>query len=558
MGLAAWLQERLPVTGDQLRTDQRAVPNHLKRWWFALGNTPAYLFVVQIVTGILLAFYYVPEPGKAYDSVRYITDEVAFGWFIRGVHKWSSNLMIVAVVLHALRVFITGAYRRPRELNWVIGSAILGVVLLFGFTGYSLVYEQLSYWGTTVGANISSSVPLVGGFMKRMLLGGDVYNERTLSRLYIIHAAIMPALTTALIAVHIAVIRMQGVTELKFEDEPPGKPGYFSFFPDHLYTEIIAGLVLMIVLAALDRPACDARTRRSARRRKSSSPVVLLRHLPLARSSRGRSSSMGFIVFTMYVWPFVDALIRRDPLPGSQRLIIVAVLDHRPDRLGSGRRPLRTRHEPDHEAADHLRAGVLFLASLILVQAMEVVRKRQEAGLSRRTLRCRRRRRGAWSVTRRVAGDRGALAGSTHARKGVACIECHVAAKDADAYSHYGRRLDDRDAAGLRAVSRGGVEELAASHHSKAAGILASLDLLAETVRGRASRSIRTRRIPGVRMRKGKRMASVESVPAVPRQQGGDARGRQDRDDVGVRPAGRAADGGDGRPDRAGSKGKPC
>ena len=299
------------------------MPNHLKRWWFALGGTPAYLFVVQIVTGILLAFYYEPAPSTAYDSVKYITDTAAYGWFFRSVHKWAATLMIAAVILHQMRVFFTGAYRKPREINWLVGMCLLLCTLVAGFTGYSLVYEQLSYWGTTVGANISSSVPLVGGFMKRMLLGGDVYNERTLSRLYIIHAAIMPALTTALIAVHIAVIRMQGVTELKFEDEPPGKPGYFSFFPDHLYTEIIAGLVLMIVLAALDRPARDARRADPLDAGSHQARVVLLRHLPLAQALLGdvRRPLDG-----LHRLHDVRLALRRrahpeeDPLPGSQRL----------------------------------------------------------------------------------------------------------------------------------------------------------------------------------------------------------------------------------------------
>ncbi|MBI2920067.1 MAG: cytochrome bc complex cytochrome b subunit [Planctomycetes bacterium] len=317
MGLAAWLQERLPVTGDQLRElTNEPVPNHLKRWWFALGGTPAYLFVVQIVTGILLAFYYEPAPSTAYDSVKYITDTAAYGWFFRSVHKWAATLMIAAVILHQMRVFFTGAYRKPREINWLVGMCLLLCTLVAGFTGYSLVYEQLSYWGTTVGANISSNVPVVGNFMKRMLLGGDVYNERTLSRLYIIHAAIMPALTTALIAVHIAIIRMQGVTELKFEDEPADKPAHFSFFPDHLYTEIIAGLVLMILLSALSTvlPATLG-----PRADPLSTPEVIkpewffyvtFRWLKLF-SGTFAVLSMGFIVFTMYAWPFVDALIRK-------------------------------------------------------------------------------------------------------------------------------------------------------------------------------------------------------------------------------------------------------
>ena len=188
-----WFGERLPVSGRQFRElTNEPVPYHLKRWWFALGGTPAYLFIVQIFTGILLAFYYEASPATAYESVEFITREVSFGWYIRSVHKWAATLMIVAVILHQMRVFFTGAYRKPREINWIVGMCLLFCTLMTGFTGYSLVYEQLSFWGATVGANITEAVPFIGGFMKRMMLAGDGYNQATLSRFFVLHAAILP------------------------------------------------------------------------------------------------------------------------------------------------------------------------------------------------------------------------------------------------------------------------------------------------------------------------------------------------------------------------------
>ncbi|MCP4508341.1 MAG: DUF4405 domain-containing protein, partial [Fuerstiella sp.] len=201
-------------------------------------GTPAYLFVVQVVTGILLAFYYQPTAASAYESVRYITEEATFGWYLRGLHKWAATLMIAAVILHQMRVYFTTAYQRPRELNWVIGMSLLMCSLLTGFTGYSLVFEQLSYWGATVAANISDAVPVIGPLSKQMLLAGDGYNERTLSRFYILHAAVLPTTIIVLVAIHISFIRMHGVTELQFEDEPEDKPKYFNFFPDHILTEL--------------------------------------------------------------------------------------------------------------------------------------------------------------------------------------------------------------------------------------------------------------------------------------------------------------------------------
>ena len=197
--LSSWFSERVPIRPGELRElTNEPVPNHLKRWWFCLGGTPAYLFVVQIVTGILLAFYYQAAPATAWESVRYVTEEASYGWFLRGLHKWAATLMIASVVLHQMRVYFTGAYRKPRELNWMVGMCLLVLTLLTGFTGYSLVYEQLSYWGATVGANISDNVPLLGPLLKQLLLAGEVYNERTLSRFFLLHAAVLPVAMTLL------------------------------------------------------------------------------------------------------------------------------------------------------------------------------------------------------------------------------------------------------------------------------------------------------------------------------------------------------------------------
>ncbi len=327
----AWLRERLPISGDDLRSlTNEPVPNHLKHWWFCLGGTPLYLFGVQIVTGILLAFYYESSPASAYASVRYISEEAAFGWFIRSVHKWAATLMVAAVVLHQMRVFFTGSYRKPREINWLIGMCLLLCTLVLGFTGYSLVYEQLSYWGATVGANIADSVPFVGGFAKTMLLAGDTYNERTLPRFYVLHAAVLPATTIGLIAIHIAIIRIQGVTELRFENEPKNKPAFFNLFPDHVLTELTIALVLMIVLSVL---ACVLPATMGPRADPLTTPEVIkpewffyvaFRWLKLF-SGTTAVLSMGFVVFVMFVWPFIDARIRKSK-PTSELSVWIGVL----------------------------------------------------------------------------------------------------------------------------------------------------------------------------------------------------------------------------------------
>lgn len=316
-GIRAWFKERVPVSGAQIRElTNEPVPNHLKRWWFCLGGTPAYLFVVQIVTGILLAFYYQGAPQTAYDSIHYITHEANFGWFFRSLHKWGATLMVAAVVLHQMRVYFTAAYRRPRELNWVIGMCLLLCTLGVGFTGYSLAFEQLSYWGATVAANICDTVPFVGSFLKQMLLAGEAYNERTLSRFYILHAAILPVTMILLLVVHITFIRLHGVTELRFPDDDESKPKTFNFFPDHFYTELIIGLVLMLLLCFLATvfpadmgPRADPQT----------TPEIIkpewyfyatFRWLKLF-SGTFAVLSMGFILAAMFLWPWIDGLLRR-------------------------------------------------------------------------------------------------------------------------------------------------------------------------------------------------------------------------------------------------------
>ena len=315
--LLQWWTSRVPITGEQLRElTNEPVPNHLKRWWFCLGGTPAYLFVVQVVTGILLAFYYQPTAAAAYDSVDYITREVTYGWYIRSLHKWAATFMIAAVILHQMRVFFTAAYRAPREINWMVGMGLLLCSLGLGFTGYSLVFEQLSYWGATVGANLCEVVPGVGSVMKQMLLGGEVYSSRTLPRFYVLHAAVLPATLMVLMGIHIMLIRLHGITELKIEGEPEDAPKHFDFFPDHLYTEVIIGLVLMVVLSALATiqpaglgPKADP----------LNTPLVIkpewfffvtFRWLKLF-SVTVAVLSMGLIVGAMFLWPWIDGAIRR-------------------------------------------------------------------------------------------------------------------------------------------------------------------------------------------------------------------------------------------------------
>jgi len=251
--LMARIKSMLPIDWEIIRhMGAEPIPYHLKKWWFCLGGTILYLFIVQIATGIALTFYYVPTPQEAYASIVAITQEVRFGWYIRSLHKWSGNLMIVAVMLHMLRVFFTAAYRHPRQLNWCVGFLLLGTTMTFGFTGYSLVYEQLSFWGATVATNLAEAVPLIGPWIAFFLRGGPEVGENTLTRFFVLHIGVLPTVAFILVAIHIFLVRLHGVTELNFDGEtvPEGKR-HFQFWPDHATTEILIGVLLMYLLTIL-------------------------------------------------------------------------------------------------------------------------------------------------------------------------------------------------------------------------------------------------------------------------------------------------------------------
>ena len=327
-----FIKERVPVDIDSLKEfGSEPVPNHLKLWWFCLGGTPAYLFIIQIITGILLTFYYIPNPEMAYESVQFITEQVPLGWFFRSLHKWSANLMIVAVILHVMRVFFTGAYRKPRELNWMIGSVILFVVLFFGFTGYSLVYEQLSYWGATVAGNLTSSVPLIGPYLAEFLQGGPTISDNTLTRYFIFHIGVLPTALIFLLVLHIVMIRLHGVSEFTMKNTGHDQSKTFPFFPHHFLTEILIGVVLMIVLTSL---ACIF----PAELADKANPLITPDHIKpewyfyftfrwlKITGLTVAVLSLGFGFFMFMMWPFIDGVIRKKWPSGRFSTVIGALV----------------------------------------------------------------------------------------------------------------------------------------------------------------------------------------------------------------------------------------
>ncbi len=206
-----WLDERYQIVDPIRKILSKPVELFSTRWWYCLGGITFALFIIQGITGILLAFYYKPTPEEAYASIQFIETQVLFGASIRAIHHWSANAMVIMVVAHLLRVFITGAFKPPRELNWISGVILFIVTLGFGFTGYLLPWDQRAYWATTVGTEIAGGIPWIGDLSLVFMRGGWDVGAVTLSRFYAVHILILPVIIIVFLGVHFLMVRRQGI-----------------------------------------------------------------------------------------------------------------------------------------------------------------------------------------------------------------------------------------------------------------------------------------------------------------------------------------------------------
>ncbi len=249
-----WLDERIDLTDIRHFVQEKGVPVHAQEIWYYLGGLTLFLLGVQIFTGILLLLYYRPSSSEAYESVQFIVTKVQFGWLIRNVHSWSANLLIGAAFAHFFSVFLLKSYRKPRELTWITGVLLLFLMLGFGFSGYLLPWNELSFFATKVGTGIAGAVPFAGHFMLRLLRGGDDVTGATLSRFYGLHVAILPAATTALVAVHLLLVQRQGMSvppSVERRLEPGERLPQMPFFPNYILRDVLFWYVALAVLAAL-------------------------------------------------------------------------------------------------------------------------------------------------------------------------------------------------------------------------------------------------------------------------------------------------------------------
>ncbi|MGI9095003.1 MAG: cytochrome b [Thermoleophilaceae bacterium] len=209
--VVGWLDERTGASPFLRGALYRKVPKGTS-WFYTLGSATMFAFVSQTVTGVFLAMYYNPDATRAYESASHITNEVFLGELVRGMHKWGSTVMIVLLFLHMARTFVFGAYKYPRELNWVIGVVLLVLTLAMGLTGYLLPFDQRSYWATIVAVNINASAPLIGPFLADFLRGGGEFSATTITRFYALHMLLIPGLIAALIGAHLYLVAKLGTT----------------------------------------------------------------------------------------------------------------------------------------------------------------------------------------------------------------------------------------------------------------------------------------------------------------------------------------------------------
>lgn len=258
MPLQSWLSERLPLeflrrfTREQLEEPQ---PRHVN-WLHTLGFAALFLLVVQVASGVLLLFYYKPGALTAYSSVKFIMEKVTLGWFFRQLHVWGAHFIVILLFLHLLRVFFYGAYKKPRELTWMVGVGLFLTVMGFALTGYLLPWDELAFWGTVVATDATKELPLLGDFLLKFMRGGDTVSDLTLSRFFALHVSLLPMALFGLIALHMFLIRYHHISPLTRTDEPEPRAeeirnnGGRSYFPDHFKKELVVAYgVLLLVLA---------------------------------------------------------------------------------------------------------------------------------------------------------------------------------------------------------------------------------------------------------------------------------------------------------------------
>src|SRR5271155_2117495 len=260
--LGDWFDMRLQLGTPIRETLAHQVPRESASWFYVFGSAALMCFMLQIVTGILLALIYVPSAGEAWNSLQTLNHGIALGWFIRAVHGWGSNFMVALVLIHMVQVFLFGAYKFPRELTWIIGVFLLLMTLGMAFTGQVLRFDQDAYWGLGIGASIMGRVPILGGSLVKLMLGGPIIAGETLSRFFAIHVFIVPGMLIAFVGVHLLMVLKLGVNEWPMPGRIVKRETYLQeyhdlthkdgvpFVPDAFRKDLVfSGLIILALVA---------------------------------------------------------------------------------------------------------------------------------------------------------------------------------------------------------------------------------------------------------------------------------------------------------------------
>ena len=246
-----WLDDRLGLSMLRDFLSHKTVPMHRYSVFYYLGGMTLFFFLVQVCTGVLLMLYYRPSADEAFESIELLVTTVPFGWLVRSIHAWSANLMVFFAILHMVSVYFLKSYRAPRELTWMSGVLLLFLILGFGFSGYLLPWNQLSFFATKVGTDIAGVVPVVGEWTLRFLRGGERVTSATLSRFYGWHVAILPAITTTLLLLHLALVQTKGMSIPPGAEEEARRRPPMKFFPHFALRDLSGWIFALGVLAAL-------------------------------------------------------------------------------------------------------------------------------------------------------------------------------------------------------------------------------------------------------------------------------------------------------------------
>lgn len=245
-----WFNERYQIDKILYFSKEKSVPVHKGTIWYYFGGISLFLFIIQVITGLFLLFYYRVGPDASFESVQFIISKVKFGWLMRSLHSWSANLMVLSILIHMISVFFERSYRKPREMSWITGMAMFFLCLGFGFSGYLLPWNELAFFATKVGTDSARALPFVGEFLLKLMRGGTDVTGITLSRFFGLHVSVLPPLFTGLLALHLFFVQVQGMSE-PIGHEHDKKKKSMPFLPDFALRDLAVWLVVFNILILL-------------------------------------------------------------------------------------------------------------------------------------------------------------------------------------------------------------------------------------------------------------------------------------------------------------------